>query len=213
VLTFLGAWLLLGRRAGPTPDAARLRRWATAGAGALGLLSLPLLPLLLARASLGAPLRLEQRSLSDRMRLNQAAVGMLVDRPVSGVGAGAFVVRLHQVAGVSLPLEPAHNLPLLLAAEMGGPGAVAVVVLAVALAGRWWVRRRAANPAEALMGAAVGGMLAVGLFDHYWWTMLPARLLLVTVIGLWVGWATPPENRARAGNAPPATQSAAPPRG
>jgi O-antigen ligase len=222
MLAVAGAFWLLHR---PSPlDRARARRWVAAGLGALTLLSLPVLPMLLARTNLGgAPLRLEQRSTDDRSLLNRAAVEMLLDRPLAGVGGGAFVVRLYQVTQGSLPLEPAHNLPLLLAAELGWPGSVAMGVLAAGAAWRLWRRRLAGQrsglaQAELLMGALLAGLLTVGLFDHYWWTMPPARLALVTVLGLWVGWgeageATWPESRARADSALFAKRSAAPPLG
>jgi O-antigen ligase len=157
--------------------------------------------MLLARTSLGTPLRLEQRSMDDRARLILAAAEMVWDRPVSGVGGGAFVVRLYQVAGVNLPLEPVHNLPLLIVSELGVPGVAGLGLYGVGLAAHAWRRRQLAGTAEAWLGAALVGMLTIGLFDHYWWTMPPARMMLVTVLGLWVGWgvqnrATPAENRA-----------------
>jgi O-antigen ligase len=209
------------------PDWPRVRRWAAASLGALTLLSLPVLPMLLARTTFGAEAsRLEQRSMDDRQRLNQAAAEMLADRPLSGVGAGTFVVRLYQVAGVNLPLEPAHNLPLLLGAEMGLPGIAAQSAILAALAWRLWRRRKCGrheslyNPAEQVFGAVLVGLLVIGFFDHYWWTMPPARMALATVLGLWVGWGEASEagairakSREHSGGVPPVTQSAAPPPG
>ncbi len=215
VMLAVAFWLLGYRR---PIDWRRVSRWAAAGLGALTLLSLPLAPLLLARVNLGTqPLRLEQRSLDDRARLALAAAQMLADRPHAGVGGGAFVVRLYQVAGVDLPLEPAHNVPLLIAAELGVPGVVALAVLAAAISRRLWRRRRAGSvaSAELWMAAVLVGVLVTGLFDHYWWTMPPARMALVTVLGLWVGWgqARPLRTPARGETAPPAAQSAGRPRG
>lgn len=215
VLAAWAGWRLLRRGALVRANWPRVRRWLAVALGGLALLSLPLLPMLLARSGLGDLGRLEQRSMDDRARLNRAAVEMLLDRRLSGVGAGAFVVRLYQVAGVGLPLEPAHNLPLLLVAELGVPGVAALGLLLAAVVGRLWRRRWVAGTPEVMLGAALAGMLVVGLFDHYWWTMPPARLLLVTVLGLWAGWGAnaaappiPPGSRAPGDSAQSARQSA-----
>jgi O-antigen ligase len=184
----VGAWLGWPHWRGQI-HLVNVRRWAVGGAVILALVGLPLMPILAARANLlGEAQPLERRSLSDRVQLSLAAVAMFVDRPLFGVGAGAFVVQLYQTRAVELPLEPAHNLPLLLAAELGLPGLLALGVAAAAVAWRLWRRRGPAAPAEVALGAAVVGLMTVGLFDHYWWTMPPARLLFVTVLGLWVGY-------------------------
>jgi hypothetical protein len=197
VMAGTAGWLLAGRRQ-TWPRWRQMRRWAAAGLGALSLISLPLVPMVLARANLNSNLlRLERRSVDDRLALSQQAVKMLLEDPATGAGAGAFVVRLYQMTGETLPLEPAHNVPLLAAAELGLPGAAALGLLLVGVAGRAWRRRRTAGTAEALMAAALAGVLAIALLDHYWWTLPPARLACVTLVGLWAGWG-----EARPGRSP-----------
>jgi len=169
---------------------AQLRRWAAVGLGGLALLMVPMLPLVAARVQIGGDeAGLEQRSLSDRVRLNRAAVEMFLRVPWTGVGGGGFVVGLYAAEGVALPLEPAHNLLLLLAAELGLPGAAAAAGLLGATAWWMWRRGRQAEPAELVLASVVAGMLVIGLFDHYWWTMPPARMWFVTVLGLWAGYS------------------------
>ena len=58
-----------------------MRRWAAAGLGALSLIGLPLVPMVLARTNLNSNLlRLERRSVDDRLALSQQAVKMLLER-------------------------------------------------------------------------------------------------------------------------------------
>jgi hypothetical protein len=189
VMGLTAVWMWLPHRTGPV-NWGRARRWALAVVAGLALVSLPVLPMVAARFNLGnLSTVLERRSVIDRLQLSRAAVSMIVDQPLTGAGAGAFVVRLHETMGVELPLEPAHNLPLLLAAEMGAPGLAALTVLAGAVGWRLWQRRRSAAPLEIALGSALVGMATIGVFDHYWWTMPPARLMLVTVLGLWVAYS------------------------
>jgi hypothetical protein len=39
------------------------------------------------------------------------------------------------------------------------------------------------------MVSILAALLVIGQFDHYWWTMPPARMWLATVLGLWAGYS------------------------
>ncbi len=172
------------------PSLGQPRRWAAGVLGGLAVLVLllPMLPLITARFRLGTT-AIEQRSLSDRARLNRAGIEMFLAAPWTGVGGGGFVVGLYAAEGVDLPLEPVHNLLVLLAAELGWPGAAAAAGVLGALAWQVWRRRQQADPAEIALAGALAAMLVIGLFDHYWWTMPPARMWFVTVLGLWASYS------------------------
>lgn len=170
---------LLSRRALP-----RFRRLAAAGAGAALVLAGALAPLFLARASGPATSGPEQFSVSDRVVLAQAALETIRRQPLTGVGIGTFVITLAGRPGPRLTPEPVHNLPLLVAAETGVGGGVALAALGLSWARAAW-RGRRRSAAGAVWAAALAGMFVVGLFDHFWWTQAPALQLLVFMIGLW----------------------------
>jgi hypothetical protein len=150
---------------------------------------LPLLPVLTARIGPSGPDRdLEHRSVDQRVLLTRENLRLLAANPLLGVGAGASVPRVAALGLPTVPREPAHNVPLLIAAETGLPGMLALGLLSAGVGRRLWQRRRLAGPAEAALGIALIGIAAGSLFDHFWWSLPPARMALVTVLGLWVGW-------------------------
>jgi uncharacterized membrane protein YfcA len=64
-----------------------------------------------------------------------------------------------------------------------------VVVLAEAL--------RARSPAAIVLSAALAGLFAISLFDHYLWTLAPARLLIGMLLGAWAGQVNSDEHSGR----------------
>jgi hypothetical protein len=46
---------------------------------------------------------------------------------------------------------------------------------------------KARRPLTIIFSAALAGLFAVSLFDHYLWTLAPGRLLAGTMLGLWAG--------------------------
>lgn len=98
--------------------------------------------------------------------------------PVLGVGIGQFVPALMR----ALPrysayvYQPAHSLYLLVLDEMGVPG---FLVLLIFLGYVFFLRR--GNP-YVLIGMVA--FLAVGLFDHFYWTLQEGGLLFWGLLGL-----------------------------
>jgi len=95
-----------------------------------------------------------------------AAVGMVEDHPLTGVGAGEFDFHYRQYTTdweFRLPLGQAHNGYLHMAAQAGGPGVLAflgwTVAMLVSLGG---AARRAASPIA--RGLALGGLATVVAF-------------------------------------------------
>jgi hypothetical protein len=70
----------------------------------------------------------ESRSLSERGELIGAALEVIADQPLTGVGAGNFPLTLVNSVRAALP-QPVHIVPLLLAAEVGLAGALLWLVL------------------------------------------------------------------------------------
>lgn len=151
------------------------------------LTALLLLPFFIARATGDASIPTEQRSADERALFAQAGLEVIQARPWLGVGAGAFVESLAQRSDWHNRLEPVHNLFLLVTAETGVGGALAVLGLGGAILWRLWHRRRVASLSEMMWGLALLGALTVGQFDHFWWTLPPARTLFVIALGWWAG--------------------------
>lgn len=196
VLTFsraswLGAAVMLGAGAGwfwcyARPNWPRYRQ-ALFAFGVVGALAvLPLLPLLAIRADFSdQAVSTETRSVQERELYALAGLHMLAGQPVLGIGAGTFVEVLSGLVPPLTRLEPVHNVLLLVTAETGLLGGLALLALGAAVAWRGWQRRRVASTGEALWLLVLLGMFVTGLFDHYWWTAPPGHLAFATVLGLW----------------------------
>jgi O-antigen ligase len=123
----------------------------------------------------------EQRSLDERGEMVALALRLIGQRPLHGVGAGNFPVAMHAAGS---PVEPqyVHNVPLLLAAELGVAGGA--LWLWLWLAPFWLLWRGRASPR---LVALVGAWLALGviaLWDSYPWGLPPGQLLTATLLGL-----------------------------
>lgn len=138
-------------------------------------------PYFLARASLGAAPPLEQRSLNERLGLLQVGLTLAAQHPLLGVGAGNFVIALDPIRPDGVPWEPVHNLWLLIAAETGLPGLAAAAALTFAVGQAAWRGRAGSVWPAALLGVAL-----VALVDHFWWSLPPARVLLIGALALLV---------------------------
>lgn len=107
----------------------------------------------------------------DRFALVRAGAEMVRDHPLTGVGPN-MVQEVYDQYRDEGAVEPTtahlHNVPLQIAAERGVP-ALAVWLWFVVVTVRGLLQRLKDPPARALAAAglaAVGGMLAAGLFDY-----------------------------------------------
>lgn len=134
------------------------------------------------------PLRVADESVVVRQRLNQISVRVIARHMVSGVGLGNFVITLpRETSSVFFTgIQPVHNVYLLAISELGVLGIVGWIVLCV----MWWRRTqnyfRAPRPESALFLALILAMGALGLVDHYWWTLEQGQLLASVVFGLYL---------------------------
>ncbi|HEY8746187.1 MAG TPA: O-antigen ligase family protein [Chloroflexota bacterium] len=157
-----------------------------AGGSILALLTLAiaivlLRPPLLDRFDPGSN-RLEQQSVQERLFFDQVGLQLLASHPLLGVGAGnvdlAESIFFHQTIGPA----PVHDVPLLMAVELGPLGALAWLLAAGSIVAQtwrqpgWWTSTFAAGL------AAVG---TAGLFDHYFWDFPVAGTTVALLAGAW----------------------------
>ena len=189
-----GAWLALV--AGAVTAIALLwaaragvRGWIVVGLIAIAVLaaSVPLVgPYLAARTTATEPVATETRSIEERLALADAAVAVLVERPMLGAGLGALAEAMPAVRpDLAYRYQPAHLVPLTAAAEIGLIGGAAVVALGVVpWLGLWWTRGRWTRELSAATGLLVG-VGVVGLVDYYPWSFTAGRAWAGIAIGLW----------------------------
>jgi hypothetical protein len=170
-LAGLGTWWWTGHRRG------------RAGWGLLGLVPLtaavvalsPLAPTVATRVFPFGPESnaLERGSVENRLALDRSGVSEAMDHLPLGVGGGNYgVVALAEGYQEGWG-EPAPNLALLIATELGIPGVLAAGVVVAGVFGAV-VRRGGFDVALAAAGLA---LLVLAMVDHYLWTMPLGRAI------------------------------------
>ncbi len=126
----------------------------------------------------------EQISTGGRSWVMQQALHVIREYPVIGVGVGSFILELANTAMEGAPIEPVHNIFLLITAELGLVGLLLFLGVCISIVSTF-VKSR--SPTAILAGAVLAGLAVISLFDHYLWTIAPGRVLLGLVLGLWAG--------------------------
>ncbi|MER3449754.1 MAG: hypothetical protein C4315_08335 [Chloroflexota bacterium] len=101
-----------------------------------------------------------------------------------GLGAGTFPLALRDRLPPGYRAEPAHNVGVLLLAELGPLGLG--LGLAAGLGVLRGLRRTAGADGLALSGALLG-LVVLAMLDHPLWTAAPGHLLVALVLGAWLG--------------------------
>lgn len=189
----VAVYLILGNARGTRPSV-----WALSGkprvfGSALVLLAvlflLPYRELVLSRVLTGDN-PVEVRSISDRERDARLALDLIVAHPWTGVGAGGFEDAARALKPDAVTV---HDVPLLVTAELGLPGAALwlwLVAGSILVARRRLMRwvgegRAGALPAAALWLPPWVASLANGLFDPNPWPLL--MLSSAILFGLMTG--------------------------
>lgn len=125
----------------------------------------------------------ERRSLSERAEMIGVAQDLIWRRPLLGVGAGNFPLAMR---GAGTPVAPqyVHNLPLLLAAELGIAGGVLWLWLWLAPIGLLRLRWPGADQWLMVLSGAWLALGVVGLWDSYPWALPSGLLLTMLLFGL-----------------------------
>jgi O-antigen ligase len=128
----------------------------------------------------------ETQAIVQRLDAARLAWQVFTARPLTGAGLAQSVVVTRNLSGT--PIDWIHNVPLLIAAELGVGGIILIGLLVITLAAigvqRW--RRRSISMWHALVG---GALIALGIamqFDHYVWTVPQGGLLWAWLAGWWL---------------------------
>ncbi|MBI4049692.1 MAG: O-antigen ligase family protein [Candidatus Doudnabacteria bacterium] len=136
---------------------------------------------------------LTNNSVTLRQTYNEMGIELIKKYPVLGVGVGHYIPALRDFYNLEdWQYQPAHNIYIFLAAELGilGLGLFLVIIGKILKLG--WTTK---NPAFAEASAdkqlltfslllAVGSFLLIGLFDHYPLTIQQTRLTFFLLLGM-----------------------------
>ena len=143
----------------------------------------PLRDMVFTRIS-NAPVETEQFSTYVRSWFNKQAWKMIRQHPLTGVSVGSFTLKLADFAPQDASIEPVHNIPLLIGAELGIPGLILVIGVFLSIA---YLSVGAQSPKSIISSAMLAGLGIISLFDHYLWSLAPGRIMLALALGLWAG--------------------------
>jgi O-antigen ligase len=143
----------------------------------------PVLPRSLSAETRAALPHTELRSLDQRAELLEVGMRVFTAHPLTGVGGGNFPVAMSSTQTVHPP-DQVHNVPLLLAAEVGFAGAALWLWLWLVPAGMAFRYAPSLDTWTLVLVCAALTVGIVSLFDHYPSALTAGRLLGVTVLGL-----------------------------
>ena len=117
----------------------------------------------------------------------QQALQVIRKSPLIGIGVGSFILELANTALEGAPIEPVHNVLLLITAELGIVGLLLFLGACISIV---LTIVRSKSPSAILAGAVLAGLGTISLFDHYLWSLAPGRMMLGLALGLWIGQIT-----------------------
>ena len=125
---------------------------------------------------------------SGRSEFWETALDAFAEDPLRGVGAGGYAAYWTREGDLDVPVANAHSAPLESLAELGVPGGLALLGLAVAVG--IGARRLVADPPARPAAGAAAGVAVVGLvaFTLDWtWEMPAAGVPAILAAGLLTG--------------------------
>lgn len=128
----------------------------------------------------------ENRSIGQRLILNQVGIHVFLDKPLTGIGLGASALAVKKY--YSAIFMPPHLVLLAVAMEIGIFGLFFYLLL-LPLPFLVVVRKKInciANPLLLTASALLIAMTLIGFFDIYPWLLQPGRLWQWLSLGLWV---------------------------
>lgn len=134
------------------------------------------------------PFSSTDESILVRTNLNSAAIQVIANHWVFGVGLGNFVLSLKGIqSGVFFAvIQPVHNVYLLALAELGFVGIFGFIGVSLVLWRTIKHKMLRSNKDASIYGASLIALGVIGLFDHYIWTLQQGQLLVSVLIGLYI---------------------------
>lgn len=136
-----------------------------------------------------------EEAVVQRLDLAQAAILMIKQNPVIGVGLNNFIPRLLDFwpkLTTTRFLQPVHNIFLLVLAETGIIGLLIFIWFLILTFKRvfrlYAIRYTLLRSNKLCLYASLTAILLLGLFDHYFLTLQQTQLLFTIVLGL--AWGT-----------------------
>ncbi len=121
--------------------------------------------------------RLEIKSTAERLNYFDQAWQLIKNHPVLGVGLGNYTLAVHNEINPNLrawDYQPVHNIYLLILAELGIMGLLLWLVLL------FFIIKQLPIAHYPLLIT----ILAIGLFDHYLWTLYFGVILFWLILGM-----------------------------
>ena len=128
----------------------------------------------------------QEQAVSQRILYNKLASQMIADKPLLGIGLGQFV-RVTQVKFKNYPdffYQPVHNMYLLIANEIGLLGVAAFLGWLAALIWAYIRNNKFKEFYHISFFIVFLSILAMGLFDHFLWTLQQGQLIFWLTVGL-----------------------------
>jgi len=135
--------------------------------------------------------RWDQNVLTGRLAQVPGAWQLISQRPLGGVGAGNYVVAFDLLVRSPGQRWPIHNVPLLVAAELGVGGGVCWLVLTLSPFVYLAARRRKAGRDAMLLGwfGVLVVLVSLSMFEFFIWCDPAGRPFLWAALGFWAGYA------------------------
>ncbi len=171
-------------------------------------------PFLSARFDAGTALT--DQSLNLRVFYNKTALQFISQNPLFGVGIGNFVTAFQtsQPLAETWMYQPAHNIYLLVASEIGILGLLAFLILLFFVMLKIYTlslsngnnnvnpstsSRIERDSAQGIVTSGlwlfvIGFMLIVGMADHFFWTLQQGQLMFWILLGIIAGLAASPRS-------------------
>lgn len=123
-------------------------------------------------------------SVNDRWFFGKLGLDLIKKNPILGVGVGNYVPALRDLNPNLQPwqYQPAHNIFIFLASELGILGVAALLWLLFEILRK--IKNIFSDPLLFTVYCLLITFLALGLFDHYFVTIQQGRLVFFTVLGL-----------------------------
>jgi O-antigen ligase len=125
----------------------------------------------------------ESASLSGRGEMLRIALQTIGSHPLTGIGAGNFPLRMQSYPTIDRP-HFVHNVPLLLASEVGILGAAAWLWLWLSPAARLKPFLSSLQFQPVVFTAALFAWGLIALWDSYPWSLETGRLTTAVLLGL-----------------------------